>query len=339
LKRSIVSADFLERVAEPASRFQSDYLAYRNGEITQAELIARLPHVAMIGDSVCMNVCISSILSTSWRARTCRGRNWLLDIDPSPKSVRSVSKRLEKLTPFVVTEHAGVGAMVDREGERENFFRRILGTRNFSGQINQLLTTPRFPDLILISIGHNNVDWTWWCRPDQVNQPEDQLRRQGRKIREKFERQMRRLIEHARTKQHPVAIIVFGLINFDSYFKGREDAENRRASASTLYPHLETTYKYFKSFQPAYRRNVVRLAGMVNNELRAMVNDLNGDLEASRNIHLQYSDALARADLSRAELLHAVDGCHASVEGHNVLADAAFGALGSSLKFLGIDRA
>jgi len=339
LKRSIVSANFLERVAEPASPFQSDYLAYRNAEITQTELIARLPHVAMIGDSVCMNVCISSILSTSWRARTCRGRNWFLDIHPSPKSVRSVSKRLEKLTPFIATEYAGIGAMVDREGERENFFRRVLGTRNFSGQINQLLTTDRFPDLVLISIGHNNVDWTWWCRPDQLNQPEGQLRRQSRKIRENFERQMRRLVEHAGTKRHAVAIVVFGLINFDSYFKGREDVENRRASAATLYPHFETTYKYFKSFQPAYRRNVIRLAEMVNDELRAMVDEFNGDLDASRNIHLQYSDALARADLSRAELLHAVDGCHASVEGHTVLADAAFGALGSSLKFLGIDGA
>ena len=293
----------------------------------------------MIGDSVCLDVCLSSILGTSWRARTCRGGNWFLDINGSPKSVRSVSKRLEKLTPFVATEHAGVGAMVDYEGERENFFRRILGTRNFSGQINQLLTTSRFPDLILVSIGHNNVDWTWWCRPDQLNQLEDQLRRQGWKIRENFERQMRRLIEHARIEQHPVAIIVFGLINFDSYFKGREEAENRRASASTLYPHFETTYKYFKSFQPAYRCNVIRLAEIVNDELCAMVDEFNGDLDASRNIHLQYSDALARADLSRAELLHAVDGCHASVEGHTVLADAAFGALGSSLKFLGIDGA
>jgi len=108
-------------VAEPASRFQSDYLAYRNGEITQPELIARLPHVAMIGDSVCMNVCISSILSTSWRARTCRGRNWFLDINPSPKSVRSVSKRLEKLTPFIATEYAGVGAMVDEEDAPQGF--------------------------------------------------------------------------------------------------------------------------------------------------------------------------------------------------------------------------
>ena len=53
-------------------------------------------------------------------------------------------------------------------------------------------------------------------------------------------------------------------------------------------------------------------------------------------MQLQYSDALATADLSRVELLHPIDGWHASVEGHNVLAEAAFRDLGPSLEFLGI---
>ncbi len=38
----------------------------------------------------------------------------------------------------------------------------------------------------------------------------------------------------------------------------------------------------------------------------------------------------------RAELLHPIDGWHASVKGHNVLADAAFSDLKASLKFLGV---
>jgi hypothetical protein len=71
---------------------------------------------------------------------------------------------------------------------------------------------------------------------------------------------------------------------------------------------------------------------MVNEELRAMVSDLNGEL--ADNMQLQYSDALATADLSRVELLHPIDGWHASVEGHNVLAEAAFRDLGPSLEFL-----
>jgi hypothetical protein len=75
---------------------------------------------------------------------------------------------------------------------------------------------------------------------------------------------------------------------------------------------------------------------MVNEELRMMVEQLQH--EVSENIQLRYSDALATADLGRAELLHPIDGWHASVEGHNVLAQAAFSDLGSGLEFLGINR-
>jgi lysophospholipase L1-like esterase len=332
----MVSANVLERIADPASRFHPDYLAYRNREITWAELVARLPHVAMIGDSVCTDVYVSSVLSTFWRARTCCGNNWFLDTDCSPASIRSVSKRLEKLSPFVAMEYAGIGALVDHAGERQNLFRRILGTRNFSGQIGELLATERFPDLILIAIGHNNIDWAWRNPRWELDQPESRLRRHSRRFGENFARQMRRLVEGARMQRHRVAAVVYGLVNFEAYFKGREIAERLRARDPARYPHLETTYKYFTSFRPVYRSNLIRLAAMVNEELRAMVGELNRDLADNVNVQVRYSDALATADLSRAELLHAVDGWHASAEGHNVLAEAAFSDLGPSLQFLGI---
>jgi hypothetical protein len=66
------------------------------------------------------------------------------------------------------------------------------------------------------------------------------------------------------------------------------------------------------------------------------VSELNRELADKTKVRLQYSDALATADLSRVELLHPIDGWHASVEGHNVLADAAFRDLGPTLEFLGI---
>jgi hypothetical protein len=140
-------------------------------------------------------------------------------------------------------------------------------------------------------------------------------------------------------QRYRVAVMVYGLINFESYFIGRETAERLRSKDPSRYPDLESTYKYFTSFRPAYRANLIRLAGMVNEELRAMVSDLNGELAENSNMHLQYSDALATADLSRVELLHPIDGWHASVEGHNVLAEAAFRDLGPSLEFLGIQSA
>jgi lysophospholipase L1-like esterase len=332
----VVSANFLERISRPASPFYSDFLAYRNGEITQVELITRLPHVAIVGDSVCMGVYISSLWGTFWRARSCRDNNWFLDTNPAPAGIQSVSKRLEEFTPFVAIECAGIGALVDHEGQRRNVFRRILRTRNFSGQIGHLLTVKRFPDLTLISIGHNNVDWTWWCAPAELEQPENRLRQLSRCFRENFARQMRRLIARACTQRHPVAIVVYGLVNFGSYFRGREIAEHLRGQDASRYPHLETTYKYFTSFRPPYRSNLIQLARMVNEELRATVSDLNGELANNTNVRLQYSDALATADLSRVELLHPVDGWHASVEGHNVLAEAAFRDLRPSLEFLGL---
>jgi hypothetical protein len=152
-----------------------------------------------------------------------------------------------------------------------------------------------------------------------------------------FERQLRELVICAREKPQRISIVVFGMVNFGAYFKGREEAERRRTEDSTLYPHLETTYKYLTSFRPALRGNVIRLAQMVNDELRMMIDDLNRERVVNQNIQLRYSDALATADLSRAELLHAVDGWHASVAGHNVLAEAAFADLGPSLEFLGLN--
>jgi lysophospholipase L1-like esterase len=331
-----VSPNFLERVAEPESPFHLDYLAYRRGEITRAELIARFPHVAMLGDSVCVGIYISWPWSTLWRARTSRGKNWFLHLDATP-SICSISKGLETITPFVAVECAGVGALVDHEYGRENLLRRILGTRNFSGQVGELLRVRRFPDLILISIGHNNVDWAWRCPLDELHDPDERLQRLSKEFRENYVRELRRLLEGARIQQHRVAIVVYGLINFESYFKGRQAAERLRESDTTLYPHLETTYKYFISFHPTYRRNLIRLAAMVNEELRAMVEALNREfVHQTENIQLRYSNALATADLSRAELLHPIDGWHASVEGHNVLADAAFSDLKASLEFLGI---
>jgi hypothetical protein len=98
---------------------------------------------------------------------------------------------------------------------------------------------------------------------------------------------------------------------------------------------LETTYKYFVSFHPRYRRKLIRLAAMANEELHAMVEELNHEILVEQ-IQLRYSDALATADLSRSELLHPVDGWHASIEGHNAMAQAACRDLKTSLEFLGI---
>ena len=44
--------DYRERVSQVSSPFYNDYLEYRRGRISRAELVRRLPHVAMMGDSL-----------------------------------------------------------------------------------------------------------------------------------------------------------------------------------------------------------------------------------------------------------------------------------------------
>src|SRR5438876_9148465 len=88
------SPDYLKRVSEPSSKFYPDYLEYRQGRINRTELVRRLPHVAMLGDSQSENMYISSLPSLFWRKRTEGRKNWFLDTDSSAQSVDSVFEKL-----------------------------------------------------------------------------------------------------------------------------------------------------------------------------------------------------------------------------------------------------
>jgi lysophospholipase L1-like esterase len=333
---TVVTANYLQRMAEPTSAFHRDYLAYKNMQISRTRLVARLPHIAMIGDSLSRDAYISSALATFWRAHTRAGNDWFLNTGSARGSIFSIFRRLEEFTPLVASEYGGMGALVDNGKDPQNFFRKVLGTRNFSGQTDQLLSRDRFPDLILIWIGHNNVDWAWRCPPEELELPEKRLLRLRQRFREDYTGQMQRLTTRARTEKHRVAIVVYGLADFESFFKARKIAETMRKQGSKLYPYLGADFKYFVSMRPPYRNNLLLLVRIVNEELRAMVSELNRGLEDAPNVRLRYSDALAKVDLSRLEVIHAVDGWHPSTEGHNAFSEAAFNDLGPSLEFLGI---
>lgn len=328
-----ISTDYLKRIADPKSPFHSTYVAYEQRKIGRREVIERLPHVAMIGDSLSKNAYISSVPSTFWRVRTERRRDWFLDTDPSPASVYSVFERLERRTPLVATEQSGVGAIVDRGGS-QGLPRRLVRTRNFSGQVDQVLKARRYPDLIMLWIGHNNLDWAVETPLKERAHPEKRFAVSAKKFEQDYRRQLLRLIARAEKENRKVSIIVFGLVNFEAFFEARAQTEALRAKDPKLYPYLETDYRHFFSMRPEYRGGMIRLALMINKELEAMVTDLNR--HSPPNVQLRYSDALANVDIGRAELIHDMDAWHPSVKGHSLLAKAAFGALPSSLEFLGI---
>src|SRR5436190_1585481 len=328
--------DYLERISKPSSPFYKDYLDYRRGRISRAELVRRLPHVAMMGDSLTQHFYISSPISLFWRARTERRKNWFLDTDPDPASIHSVYERLATFTPLVATEYNGAGALVASRRAGEGIRRRIVRTRNLSGQARQILRKKRLPDLIMIWIGHNNLDWTEGLSLTEREHPKKRLQEMATQFRVNYTEPLQSLIDRAKSENHNVMIVVFGLANIDAFFKARKKAEAIHARNPAFYPYFESGYRSFESLKPPYQKNMIRLSLMMNAEMRAMVADLNREAKNYGNVRVQYSDALTKVDFSRLEMINPVDAWHPSVEGHKALAAAAFSSLVPRLEFLGI---
>lgn len=333
------SANYLARTSAPSSASYSDYLEYRRGKISRAELVSRLPHVAMIGDSLTQNFYASTPLSMFWRARTERRKNWFLDTDPAPQSIHSVYERLDEITPLVATEYNGAGALVAPSRAREGLRRRMIRTRNLSGQVRQVLRKKRFPDLIMIWIGHNNTDWVEGLSPLEREHPQEHMREMAARFGENYAESLRDLLDRAKTEKHNVAVVVFGLVNFDAFFKGRRKAEALHARNPAVYPYLETAYKSFESLKPPYQKNMALLGSMLDAEIQTTAGRLQLELKNHPNVRLQYSDALRKVDFSRVELINPADAWHLSLEGHKALAEAAFRAIAPSLEFVGAARA
>ena len=330
------TTNYLARVSDPSSPLYPDYLDYERGKIDRLELERRLPHVAMLGDSLTQNFHFSSLPSSFWRARTEWRENWLLDTDPNPDSVFSVYERLERLTPLVAKEYNGAGALVAAPGSQEDLRERLVRARNLPGQVNHVLWTTRFPDLIMIWIGHNNLDWVHGLSLEERQHPEKHLEAIAAQVRVNYAESLQRLIDRAKTENHRVAIVIFGLANIDAYLEARRKAEALHAGNPKLYPHFNSGLRSFESLNPPYQKNMARLALMINAELRAMVADVKRELNNTGHVHVDYSDALTKVDFSRVELINPVDAWHPSVEGHKVLAQAAFTGLRPSLVFLGM---
>ena len=323
----------LSGISNPASPHHTDYLEYQQGRLTEAQLLDRLPHIAIIGDSLSRDFYISSLISMVWRSKMNHRCDWFLDTDASANSVYSLYERLAQETPLVACEYSSAGAWVD-SGENRNRFLGSWLPFSFSQQTDLILEEKRFPDLVLLWIGHNNLHWVRSVDPKE--NVETGLQKMATNFRKDYTRQLGRLVERAQDQKQRRAIIVFGLVNFKSFFEARDAAEQLREKNPKLYPYFDAGYQRYESMKPEYRGNMVKLALMVNEELRSMVGEFNRKLGGDSQVRLEYSDALATVDLSDVESIHRIDAWHPSSKGHSVLAEAAFGALRPSLNFLGI---
>ena len=232
-------------------------------------------------------------------------------------------------------EYSSVGGRVDSGGGRNRF----LGSwfpLSFSQQTDLILEEKRFPDLVLLWIGHNNLHWEWFVDPRRPEEIETGLQKMAANFRKDYERQLGRLVERAQEQKQRRAFIVFGLVNFKSFFEARDAAEQLRKENPKLYPYFEVDYQALRVHEtgvsgkhdearPDDQRGAARHGGRVQPEIGRRFTG------APRVL-----GRLATVDLSGVEAIHRIDAWHPSTKGHNVLAEAAFGALRPSLNFLGI---
>jgi lysophospholipase L1-like esterase len=211
----------------------------------------------------------------------------------------------------------------------------MIRTRNFSGQARQVLRKKRFPDMVMIWIGHNNTDWVEGLSALEREHPQEHMREMAARFGENYAESLQDLLDRAKAEKHNVAVMVFGPVNFDAFFKGRRKAEVLHARNSAAYPYLETAYKSFESLKPPYQKNMALLGSMLDAEIQTVVGRLQRELKNYPNVRLQYSDALRKVDFSRLELINPADAWHLSIEGHKALAEAAFRAIAPSLEFVG----
>src|ERR1051326_1544325 len=291
-----ISPDYLQRISKPSSNHYRDYIEYHSGRIDRAELVRRLPHIAMIGDSLSKNFYISSPASMLWRARTERQRDWFLDTDSSPQSINSLYERLTRVTPLVAKEYSTSGAVV-APTSAEPFTRRLARTRYFQDQVAQIKKARRFPDVILIWIGHNNTNWAEGLSETERKNPAPHLQSIVKKFRADYTEGLTALLDEARKQDHRVAVVVFGLADFETFFQMREKAAALHAGNPELFPYYPATCRYFEALKLENREVTTRLGQMLNTELKDIVSAFNRNLKTGSNVHLEYSDALSKINL------------------------------------------
>jgi hypothetical protein len=82
--------------------------------------------------------------------------------------------------------------------------------------------------------------------PTERAHPEKRLQEIATQFRQNYTEPLQWLIDRAKTENHRVAIVVFGLANLETFFKARRKAEALHAKNPALYPYFESGNRSFR---------------------------------------------------------------------------------------------
>ena len=279
--------------------------------------------LALFGDSLSTSFHLDSKWKVLVQSRSSglKDQNWYLDTDPSAQSIFSLTEQVSQLLgqPVVSTNLSTVGAFVPNLDIQPGMKESILGSSSLVEQVGSVLKMRKLPSLILSWVGHNNLDYRNWQGVTAANR-RALFEAHAQKFAKEYVQDLESLFVRAAREKERLAILVLGLVNFESFFEARSRIEKERVPGT--YPFLEESMKVFQSMAVESRAGMVELATLLNQELRMAIQNRAKTLP--ENILLIYSDALAEVDLHLKETLSYEDAWHPSALGHGIFANAVF---------------
>ena len=235
-----------------------------------------------------------------------------------------------------MSDYARGAAEVTAHPGYEVFAKTLARTRNLTGQVDQVLLAQRFPDLLLIWIGHNNLNWVKGLPMSLRERPGPHLRELAQNFHEDYARQLGRLIERAKKQDHKVTIVIFGLADLQKFLSSKKQSgcvARGESSRLSVLQHLQPALRIAETtVSTKHSRDARSVEPRIAGDCRRLQRELRGSL----NVRLEYSDGFASINLGHVEYLHRLDGQHLSVKGHNLVAEQAIRAIQPSLTFLGV---
>jgi len=278
--------------------------------------------VVLLGDSLSTGFYVGSYPGMLYRMLFQWQGSWFV----GNQSICGVTNRLAEISPIVVSSYACATAKI-KGAKRRSLADWVTGTYHLGHQVSEVeINGP--PDLAVIWIGHNNLDW--------ASESDDAVHAEtvATKLVKMIEQQLNRLVKSMGDGLPPRVIMVFGLVNFEAFFEARELAAVCHNVDNSKFPYFGRCYRFYVSMQPEYRCKMIEIAKAFNLRLQILCNDLN----RKSAVNVIYSDALAKAGLNNASMLSSSDAWHPSEYGHQCLADAAWPHIESTIAALMLKR-
>jgi hypothetical protein len=296
--------------------------------------------IAAIGDSLTLGFELGSKPQMIWEMRNDRIGGWFNDINPSPHSPKSVVERLAEKYDVSASNYARVSAQVENTNLPDFPLQRAVGRVDYlEKQIENIINQNHLPKIVLVWIGHNNMDWIYSDR-DGIQTPSE-IQTQSFLIAQKTIEQLMKLKSalEQRGSKEKMAVIVYGLADFESFFVGREKAGAAHSSDPTQFPYFYTGLSTFPSLRETSVdgleppiHGITRLADQFNLQLQNQISSL--AWSEGEQFRMIYSDALHSVDFSDPLKISQKDAWHPSALGHDLLAEAAILDLTETLNWL-----